>query len=126
MRADQQSISRLGFKSLSDFAVLEVLLHKGPLPVNIIGEKVLLTSGSISSAIQRLEKQQWVKRIKGETDARVVVVHLTLKGRAKIEKAFAQHAKDLEEVFSELSQEDRLHFMNLMKKIRKQSQKSAS
>lgn len=57
MRYDQQSIGRQGFASLSDFAVLEVLLHKGALPVNTIGEKILLTSGSITTAVQRMEKR---------------------------------------------------------------------
>jgi MarR family 2-MHQ and catechol resistance regulon transcriptional repressor len=122
MRVDQQSITRLGFKSLSDFAVLEVLLNKGPLPVNTIGAKVLLTSGSITSAVQRLEKQELVTRIKDEKDARVVVVHLTKKGRNQIEQAFAQHADDLDEVFEGLSKEERLQFSKLMKKIRLQSQ----
>jgi len=122
MRADQQSIARLGFKSLSDFAVLEILLNKGPLPVNTIGAKVLLTSGSITSAVQRLEKQERVIRVRDETDARVVVVHLTEKGRIQIEQAFAQHAEDLDEVFEGLSKEERLQFSKLMKKIRIQSQ----
>ena len=43
MRYDHKSIAAQGFASLSDYAVLEVLLHKGSLPVNAIGEKVLLT-----------------------------------------------------------------------------------
>jgi MarR family 2-MHQ and catechol resistance regulon transcriptional repressor len=38
------SVSSLGL-GLSDFAVLEVLLHKGAQPVNVIGKSVLLTSG---------------------------------------------------------------------------------
>src|SRR6185295_20349840 len=46
----------------SDFAVLEALLHKGPLPVNVIGRKVLLTSGSITAAVDRLEAQDLVER----------------------------------------------------------------
>ncbi len=41
----------------SDFAVLEALLHKGPTPVNAIGTKVNLTSGSISVAVDRLEER---------------------------------------------------------------------
>src|ERR1700761_5581142 len=46
----------------SDFGVLEALLHKGPLPIKTLGEKVLLTSGSITSAIDRLEQRGWVER----------------------------------------------------------------
>src|SRR5947199_4956019 len=45
----------------SDFAVLEALLHKGPLPVNEIGKKILLTSGSITVAVDRLEKRGLVE-----------------------------------------------------------------
>jgi MarR family 2-MHQ and catechol resistance regulon transcriptional repressor len=63
--------------------VLEVLLHKGPLPVNTIGAKVWLTPGSISVAIDRLEKRALVKR-KNIGDRRVRMVELTAKGRALI------------------------------------------
>jgi MarR family 2-MHQ and catechol resistance regulon transcriptional repressor len=54
-------VSALGLGG-SDFAVLEVLLHKGPEPVNIIGKKVLLTSGSITAAVDRLESRKLVRR----------------------------------------------------------------
>jgi MarR family 2-MHQ and catechol resistance regulon transcriptional repressor len=51
------SVSALGL-GLSDFAVLESLLHKGPQRVNVIGQKILLTSGSITTAIDRLESRK--------------------------------------------------------------------
>ena len=51
------NLSRAGLGD-SDFRVLEALLHKGPLPVNTIGPKVWLTPGSISVAVDRLEKQR--------------------------------------------------------------------
>src|SRR5260370_24362375 len=60
----------------SDFRVLEVLLHKGPLPVNTIGPKVWLTPGSISVAVDRLEKKTLVRR-KNTDDRRVRLVALT-------------------------------------------------
>ena len=65
----------------SDFRVLEVLLHKGSLPVNTIGPKVWLTPGSISVAVDRPEKKALVKR-KSADDRRVGLVELTAKGRA--------------------------------------------
>jgi DNA-binding MarR family transcriptional regulator len=55
----------------SDFAVLEALLHKGPLPVNEIGKKVLLTSGSITVAVDRLETKGLVERRASGADRRV-------------------------------------------------------
>src|SRR5260370_34978110 len=52
-----RSVSALGL-GLSEFAVLEVLLHKGPQPVNVIGGKARLTSGSLTAAVDRLEPKK--------------------------------------------------------------------
>jgi len=117
MHYDQKSIARQGFASLSDFAVLEVLLHKGALPVNTIGEKVLLTSGSITTAVQRLEKKGLVRRERSEGDARVVLVYLTDEGRSLIEKAFRAHADSLDELFAEFTDQERAQFAGLMRKL---------
>src|SRR5215472_15491782 len=85
--------SGLGF---SDFAVLEMLLHKGPQPVNTIGQRVFLTSGSITAAVDRLEARQLVQRCNEPADRRTRVVHLTDEGRRLIECAFAGHAQAME------------------------------
>src|SRR5437660_9395800 len=84
----------------SDFAVLEALLHKGPLPVNEIGKKVLLTSGSITVAVDRLETKRLVERRAHGTDRRARIVHLTKDGRKLITRAYAEHAADLEQLMS--------------------------
>src|SRR5258708_24167808 len=64
----EESIKRTDLGD-SDFRVLEVLLHKGPLPVNTVGPKVWLTPGSISVAVDRLGKKGLVAR-KGRTNDR--------------------------------------------------------
>src|SRR5882724_11056169 len=102
----------------SDFRVLEVLLHKGPLPVNTIGPKVWLTPGSISVAVDRLEKTALVKR-KNTDDRRVRLVELTPKGRALITKTFRDHAAAMEEAAGVLSKEERLMLLRLLKKLGK-------
>src|SRR5215204_2457250 len=79
----------------SDFAVLEALLHKGPLPVNEIGKKVLLTSGSITVAVDRLETKRLVERRASGNDRRARIVHLTKVGRRLITRAYAEHAADM-------------------------------
>ena len=123
MSYDHQSIATQGFATLSDYAVLEVLLHKGALPVNAIGEKVLLTSGSMTTAVQRLEKKGLVVRERSEGDARVVLVHLTSEGMNLIQKAFTAHAEDLDELFFEFSEDERIQFAGLMRKLGQRSQK---
>src|SRR5258705_11292064 len=81
----EKSISELEMCG-SDFAVLEALLHKGPLPVNEIGKKVLLTSGSITVAVDRLETKGFVEQQVHGTDRRARIVHLTKEG-TKVTKA---------------------------------------
>jgi MarR family transcriptional regulator, 2-MHQ and catechol-resistance regulon repressor len=102
----------------SDFRVLEALLHKGPLPVNTIGPKVWLTPGSISVAVDRLEKKGLVKRTSSD-DRRVRVVELTAKGRALITKTFREHAAAMEEAAGVLSKEERVGLLRLLKNLGK-------
>ena len=95
----EKSVSGLGMGS-SDFAVLEALLHKGPLPVNEIGRKVLLTSGSITAAVDRLETKGLVERRAHGTDRRARIVHLTKEGRKLIGHVYDVHAADMERLAS--------------------------
>src|SRR6266508_3961985 len=83
----QKSVSELEMCG-SDFAVLEALLHKGPLPVNEIGRKVLLTSGSITVAVDRLETKGLVERRASSTDRRTRIVHLTIEGKKLIKRIY--------------------------------------
>ena len=101
----------------SEFRVLEVLLHKGPLPVNVIGPKVFLTPGSISVAVDRLYSRGLVSRDENPDDRRVRLVGLTAPGRCLIERVFQQHAADLEEIMRVLSCEERVHLAALLKKV---------
>src|SRR5580765_5103883 len=113
----EKSLSELEMCS-SDFAVLEALLHKGPLPVNEIGRKVLLTSGSITVAVDRLESKGLVERRAHETDRRARIVHLTKEGRKLITRVYAEHAADMERLASQsLTREERKTLILLLKKI---------
>src|SRR3984885_3725082 len=90
----------------SDFRVLEVLLHKGPLPVNVIGPKVNLTPGSISVAVDRLVAKGLVSRVESSEDRRVRIVALTPRGKSVIAPVFRAHAATMEKVFAGLSHEE--------------------
>ena len=102
----------------SDFAVLEALLHKGPLPVNEIGKKVLLTSGSITVAVDRLEDKGLVERRAHGSDRRAKIVHLTKEGKKLITRAYTDHAADLERLASaSLTRKERETLIRLLKQI---------
>jgi MarR family 2-MHQ and catechol resistance regulon transcriptional repressor len=106
---------------LSDFATLEVLLHKGPMPVNTIGPIVDLTPGSISIAVDRLVAKGLVSRVESAEDRRVRIVALTPQGRDLIVSAFRKHSREMKRVFSELSPEE-LHRLEVMlKKVGKRA-----
>src|SRR3954465_15689230 len=101
----------------SDFLALEVLLHKGPTPVNEIGRKVQLTSGSITTAIDRLERKGMVERRNDPADRRARVVHLTPAGRKLISCAFADHEAAMERATSGLTPAERADAAALLKKL---------
>ena len=104
---------------LSDFGVLEVLLHKGPLPVNTIGPIVDLTPGSISIAVDRLFEKGLVSRVESTEDRRVRIVALTPRGKGLIVSAFRKHSGQMKRVFSKLSPEELRGLEVALKKIGK-------
>ena len=115
-RVDRAGIRQTGL-SLSDFAIMEALLHKGPLPINQIGEKVLLSSGSMTAAVNRLEKAGHVQRIQDPSDGRCFYVHLTKTGRRSVSEAYRNHQANLEKVAGVLRDEERTQLVQLLKKL---------
>src|SRR5712672_3379837 len=106
---------------LSDFGVLELLLRKGPLPVNTIGPMVDLTPGSISIAVDRLVAKGLVSRVESAEDRRVRIVALTLHGKDLIVSAFRKHSGQMKRVFSELSPEELRGLETALKKVGKRT-----
>ncbi|HUO26286.1 MAG TPA: MarR family transcriptional regulator [Candidatus Aquilonibacter sp.] len=113
-----RSIAKSGL-CFSDFAVLEILLHKGPLPVNTLGASVSLSSGAATAAIDRLEKKALVRRSADARDRRARVVHLTEKGKTLISGAFREHETDMEALTSGLSPSEKTTLVGLLKKLGK-------
>src|SRR6059036_3555476 len=102
---------------LSDFAVLEMLLHKGPQPVNAIGRRVELTSGAITTAVDRLASRGLVTREAHPSDRRARIVRLTAAGKEQTAKAFAIHKAAMDLAASGLSKTDRATLIELLKKL---------
>jgi MarR family transcriptional regulator, 2-MHQ and catechol-resistance regulon repressor len=116
VRHAERSIESLDM-CISDFGVLEVLLHKGPQPVSEIGRRVNLTSGSITTAIDRLEKRGLVARTAHVGDRRARVVHLTSEGTARITDVFASHEEAMDRAADGLARADRGTLIELLKKL---------
>src|SRR5713101_3128235 len=102
---------------LSDFAVMEMLLHKGPQPVNAIGRRVELTSGAITTAVDRLESRGLVTREAHPSDRRARIVQLTAAGEQTAAKIFAGHKAAMDVAASALSKTERATLIALLRKL---------
>ena len=100
----------------SDFAALEALLHKGPLTITEIQAKVLLASGSMTAAVDRLEQKGLIRRTTTQNDRRARVLELTPAGGRLIESVYNTHAQDLEDAAAALSGPERRRLHALLKK----------
>jgi len=112
----ERSIAGLGL-CLSDFMVLEALLHKGRLTISEIQAKVLLASGSMTAAVDRVESMGLVIRKTTAKDRRARVLELTAKGRSLIDRAFREHAQHLENAMSVLNNDERKSLYAALKKL---------
>ena len=112
----ESTMEQMGI-GLSDFMILEVLLHKGPMSMSQLGEKVLLANPSMTAAVDRLEKLGFVSRCSGSADRRVRNVELTKEGRRVIRKVYAQHEQDLEALMCGLCEEQRARMRSGLKAI---------
>ena len=106
----------------SDFRVLEALLHKGPLPVNVIGPKVFLTPGAISTAVDRLFSKGLVSREENPEDRRIRLVALTESGKALIGPIYRRHVEDVRQVFADFTPSELRQLERLMKKAGRQAE----
>ena len=112
----ERSIQESGL-CLTDFAALEALLHKGPLTITEIQGKVLLASGSMTAAVDRLEKKGLVRRGPAADDRRAKILHLTAEGERLVEVAFQRHAADLEAAMTVLRPAEKRQLYALLKKL---------
>jgi MarR family 2-MHQ and catechol resistance regulon transcriptional repressor len=107
----------------TDFRILEVLLNKGPLPVNTIGPKVHLTPGSISTAVDRLVERGLVSRVESPEDRRVRVVSLTAKGKELIAPIFRKHTTEISKAFADVNPKELRALETTLKKIGKRAER---
>ena len=109
----------------SDFRVLEVLLHKGPMPVNAIGPKVYLNPGSVSVAVDRLYKKGFVSRVESARDRRVRTVALTERGKKMFLPLFRRHTALIKRAFEHVSPEELQQLEGVLKKVGKRAESLA-
>lgn len=117
----KQDVAKSGLNP-TDFSVLELLYHKGRLPIQLIGKKVLITSGSITYVIDKLEKKNYVVRQACPEDRRVTFAELTTEGQTLMDTIFPEHEQAINQVFQGIDQAEIELFIKTAKKIGYQAQ----
>lgn len=112
----KKEIAKYGLNH-TEFAVLELLYHKGEQPIQVIGKKILIASSSITYVVDKLEQKKLVTRRACPTDRRVTFAVITEEGKNLIEKVFPEHEQHIEKIFNVLTDEEVETFYRLTKSV---------
>lgn len=112
----EEEIKKLGLNP-SEFGVMEVLYHKGPMPVQKVAQKILISSSRIAYTVKVLEQKDYLQREKCQKDGRVVYLSLTKEGQALMDELFVMHQRDLYKIFSVLDDQEKKEMIRLAKKL---------
>lgn len=115
-KREYQTIKEGGL-TVSQFAVLEVLYHKGDLRISEIMDKILSTGGNMTVVIDNLVRENLVKRCSDPNDKRVNLISITEKGKNLISGIFPKHLENINEIFSALTADEKQNLISLLKKL---------
>ena len=101
----------------SQLGVLETLLHLGPMPQTRLCGKLLMSGSNLTTVIDNLERNAWVRRQRDTTDRRVQNVHLTDAGRSLIERVFPSHVARITESLGALTRDEQKELGRLCRKL---------
>ncbi|GAB6988841.1 MarR family winged helix-turn-helix transcriptional regulator [Paenibacillus pini] len=111
-----RDIQSYGLNS-TEFGVLDLLFHKGPQPLQKIGEKVLISSGNITYVADKLQNKNLLVRKASPEDRRVIFADLTEEGRTLFESIFPKHERVLVDAVSELDMDEKKQAVELLRKL---------
>lgn len=103
----------------TEFLVLFALDANGPLTIQDIGQKINMTSGTMTYVIDKLEKKAYIKRVRCSEDRRRIYIELTDDGKLFWDETIEVHTEHLKNFFSHVSDEEMVQLTNLMKKVGK-------
>ncbi len=101
----------------TEFSVLELLYHNGEQPTQMIGKKVLISSGSITYVVDKLVNKEYVSRRACANDRRVTYAALTTSGTDLMDEIFPKHAELMTKAFDQLEADEIDETIELLKRI---------
>ncbi len=112
---DEMSQNKL---NITEFSVLEVLFYQGKQTIQQIGNRVLISSGSMTYVIDKLEQKGIIKRNDCREDRRVIHITLTAKGLNMMENIMPTYQDMVDSFFGDLSGDESKLMVNFLKKVR--------
>jgi MarR family 2-MHQ and catechol resistance regulon transcriptional repressor len=113
-----QDMKKYGM-SPSEFKIIELLYHKGAVPIQKIADRILMSSGTMTFNIDKLEKKQLLRRVPCGNDRRVIYAELTEMGKQRFDDIFTHHATYLDSIMKSLNSEEKRQAIELLKKLGK-------
>lgn len=101
----------------TEFGVLELLFHQGDQPLQKIGDKILLASGSITYVVDKLEQKGYLVRVPCKEDRRITFASITAKGRELLGGIFPNHWEQIEKITAGLTTDEKEAAIELLKKL---------
>ena len=118
----REDIKRYGLNT-TEFGVLEVLYHRGPMSIQVVKDKVLIAASSMSYVIDVLEKKGYIKRIRHDKDKRSFLLTLTDDGNTKMTEIYPLHVLSMRERLDVLGKDEE-KLQELLKKLGKAKKKT--
>ena len=115
-RHAEADVARHGL-TLGEFAIIEVLYHRGPLLLGEVQRKILVSSGGVTYLVDRLEAKGLVKRQECPADRRARYAALTPEGEKLVARIFPEHARSIARAVSGLTRAEQLQAAALLRKL---------
>jgi MarR family transcriptional regulator, 2-MHQ and catechol-resistance regulon repressor len=109
---------------MTEFAVLEVLYHKGALPLGDIRDRILVTGASTTYVVKKLEARGLMRRRASAEDQRVVLGEITAKGRKLLDVVFPAHVRRLREISQCLSVSEKHTVARLLRRLSRHARRT--
>ena len=98
-------------------SVLSVLYKRGDTPLQQIGDQILITSGSVTYVIDKLEKRGLIERVACPSDRRVTYASLTETGKHLMDVVYPEHIEIFKDIYGPLSESETETLIELLKRV---------
>ncbi|WP_020006298.1 MarR family winged helix-turn-helix transcriptional regulator [Salinicoccus albus] len=103
--------------NLNEYAILELLYHKGDQPIQSIGRKILMGGGSITYVIDKIEDKGFLYRKPCEEDRRKMFACITETGKAYMDQRVVEQEALINTIFDEWDDDEVENAIQLLKRV---------